>query len=138
MGGQEFVVPPLTLGQLRRFLPRIKELAGVAGGDMGEPQLAMLIEIVTAAVQRNYPELTIDRAADLLDLGNAVPVLNAILAGSRLGVELEPARPADEFRLGMLVGQDHASLSGETNSTDRTAGGAAPADPLSFLAVHKP
>jgi len=59
MNGQEWVVPPLTLGQLRRLMPKLRQLTDI-GAAMGEEQIAVLVEIVSAALQRNYPDLTSD------------------------------------------------------------------------------
>jgi hypothetical protein len=83
MGGQDWMVPPLTLGQLRRLMPKVRQLTEI-GAAMGEAQIAVLIDIVTAALQRNYPEMTPDEVENLLDLGNAGVVLNAVLTGSGL------------------------------------------------------
>src|ERR1700731_3390182 len=92
LGGQDYIVPPLALGQLRVLMPRVQQLAGLDATQMGDAQLKTLIEILTAALQRNYPELTTDQVENLLDLGNAVPVLNAILGGIKLPAA-EPAAP---------------------------------------------
>lgn len=83
MGGEDWLVPPLTLGQLRRLMPKVRELTEI-GASMGETQIGVLVEIVTAALQRNYPEVTADSVENLLDLGNASAVLNAVLTGSGL------------------------------------------------------
>src|ERR1700746_47381 len=83
MGGQDWVVPPLNLGQLRRFMPKVRQLTEI-GASMGEAQISVLVDIVTAALQRNYPEITTDQVENLLDLGNANVVLNAVLTGSGL------------------------------------------------------
>ncbi len=83
MGGQDWVVPPLTLGQLRRLMPKVRQLTEI-GASMGETQIAVLVDIVTAALQRNYPEMTTDQVENFLDLGNASVVLNAVLTGSGL------------------------------------------------------
>lgn len=83
MGGQDWIVPPLTLGQLRRLMPNIRQLTEI-GASMGEPQIEVLVEIVNAALQRNYPDMTPDKVENLLDLGNAGAVLNAVLTGSGL------------------------------------------------------
>jgi hypothetical protein len=83
MGGQDWIVPPLTLGQLRRLMPQVRQLTEI-GASMGEAQINVLIDIVAAALQRNYPETTPDRVENLLDLGNASAVLNAVLTGSGL------------------------------------------------------
>ena len=83
MGGQDWIVPPLTLGQLRRLMPKVRQLTEI-GASMGEAQINVLIDIVAAALQRNYPEATPDKVENLLDLGNAGAVLNAVLTGSGL------------------------------------------------------
>jgi hypothetical protein len=83
MGGRDWLIPPLTLGQLRRLMPKVRQLTEI-GASMGEPQIGVLVEIVTTALQRNYPDLTTDTVENLLDLGNAGAVLNAVLTGSGL------------------------------------------------------
>ncbi|MGC2200922.1 MAG: hypothetical protein WA633_12360 [Stellaceae bacterium] len=83
MGGRDWSVPPLTLGQLRRLMPKVRQLTEI-GASMGETQIGVLVEIVTAALQRNYPDITPETAENLLDLGNASAVLNAVLTGSGL------------------------------------------------------
>jgi hypothetical protein len=83
MGGQDWVVPPLTLGQLRRLMPKVRQLTEI-GASMGEAQISVLVDIVTSALQRNYPELTTNEVENLLDLGNASAVLNGVLTGSGL------------------------------------------------------
>jgi hypothetical protein len=83
MGGRDWLVPPLTLGQLRRLMPKVRQLTEI-GASMGEMQITVLVEIVVAAMQRNYPEATAEVVENLLDLGNASAVLNAVLTGSGL------------------------------------------------------
>ena len=83
MGGRDWLVPPLTLGQLRRLMPKVRQLTEI-GASMGEAQIGVLIEIVATALQRNYPDATADMVEHLLDLGNASAVLNAVLTGSGL------------------------------------------------------
>jgi hypothetical protein len=64
-------------------MPQVRQLTEI-GASMGEVQINVLIDIVTAALQRNYPETTPDKVENLLDLGNASAVLNAVLTGSGL------------------------------------------------------
>ena len=85
MGGRDWLVPPLTLGELRRLMPKVRQLTEI-GASMGEAQIVVLVEIVTAALQRNYPDVTLEEVENLLDLGNAASVLNAVLTGSGLKV----------------------------------------------------
>ena len=83
MGGQQWTIPPLTLGQLRRLMPKVQQLAEI-GSQMGDTQIGVLVEIVAAALQRNYPDMSVETVENLLDLGNAGAVLNAVLTGSGL------------------------------------------------------
>jgi len=83
MGGRDWLVPPLTLGQLRRLMPRVRQLTEI-DASMGAVQIGVLVEIITAALQRNYPDATAETVENLLDLGNAGTVLNAVLTGSGL------------------------------------------------------
>jgi hypothetical protein len=83
MGGTEWTVPPLTLGQLRRLLPKVRDLTTI-GAAMGEDQITILTELVAEALGRNYPEITPEKVEELLDLGNAREVLNVVLTGSGL------------------------------------------------------
>jgi hypothetical protein len=90
MGGRDWLVPPLTLGQLRRLMPKVRQLTEI-GAQIGEEQIGVLIELVTAALQRNYPDTTDSDVENLLDLGNAANVLNIILTGSGLKPKGEAA-----------------------------------------------
>ena len=107
MGGQDWIVPPLTLGQLRRLMPKVRQLTEI-GAAMGEAQINVLIDIVTAALQRNYPETTPERVEDLLDLGNASAVLNAVLTGS--GLKPSGAAMGEAPALGTSPGAGSASV----------------------------
>ncbi len=89
MAGREWTVPPLTLGQLRRLMPKVRQLTEI-GAQMGETQIGVLVEIVAAALQRNYPDMTAETVETLLDLGNAGAVLNAVLTGSGLRPQEQP------------------------------------------------
>ncbi len=93
MGGQEWTIPPLTLGQLRRLMPKVRQLSEI-GAQMGESEIAVLVEIVTVALQRNYPDATLEIVENLLDLGNAASVLHAVLTGSGLDARVHSAGEA--------------------------------------------
>jgi hypothetical protein len=95
MGGSEWIVPPLTLGQMRRLLPQVVRLKDF-GADMGGEEIDVIVDLVTTAMRRNYPDMTPDRVEELVDLGNARAVVQAILTGSGLrpvGEEMPAAMP---------------------------------------------
>jgi hypothetical protein len=100
MGGEEWTVAPLTLGQLRRLMPQVQQLTEI-GARMGESQIAAVVEIVTAALQRNYPDLTTDAVAEILDLGNSAQVLHVVLTGSGL----RERRPGEAMAVARCDGQ---------------------------------
>jgi hypothetical protein len=89
MGGDNWLIPPLTLGQLRRLMPKVRQLTEV-DATMGESQIGVLVEIVATALRRNYPDVTPETVENLLDLGNAGAVLNAVLTGSGLKSRDDP------------------------------------------------
>jgi hypothetical protein len=121
MGGQDWLVPPLTLGQLRRLMPKVRQLIET-DASMGETQISVLVEIVAAALQRNYPEATADMVENLLDLGNASAVLNAVLTGS--GLKLRDDRLGEVSAPGASpgAGSKTAGLPSDLIRETRTAG----------------
>jgi hypothetical protein len=106
MGGRDWLVPPLTLGQLRRLMPKVRQLTDI-GASMSEMQIAVLVEIVATAMQRNYSEATPEMVENLLDLGNASTVLNAVLTGS--GLKLSDSRLGEAAAPGPARGPSRQS-----------------------------
>jgi len=101
MGGRDWLIPPLTLGQLRRVMPKVRQLTNI-GATMSEMQITVLVEIVATAMQRNYPEATPEIVENLLDLGNASTVLNAVFTGS--GLKLSDSRLGEAAAPGFSPG----------------------------------
>ena len=127
MGGQDWTVPPLTLGQLRRLMPKVRELTAI-GAQMGETQIGVLVEIVAAALQRNYPDLTTETVENLLDLGNAGAVLNAVLTGSGLRPRERPPGEATAPGPGPGAGSGTPASSLATAGDISTVSSPPPAD----------
>jgi hypothetical protein len=86
MGGEDWVVPPLNLRAVRLHEQMIKDIQTVGSQFEGLPKIAA---VALAALQRNYPELTLEQVEDLLDMGNALSVFRAIIGQSGF----EEARP---------------------------------------------
>jgi hypothetical protein len=118
MGGQQWTVPPLTLGQLRRLMPKVRQLTEI-GSQMGESQIGVLVEIVAAALQRNYPDVPVETVENLLDLGNAGTVLNAVLTGSGLrpreGLPGEAPAPGPGPGAGTTTPESNSGAIGDTS-----------------------
>jgi len=78
MGGDTYIVPPLTLGRLDYFRERIN--AAQAGGNVLDAATQRLaVEVVHAALVRNYPALTVDDVAELVDLACMAEAFQATL-----------------------------------------------------------
>jgi hypothetical protein len=82
MGGSEWIVPPLTVRQVRDLKPERDQVGQEGISD--EELMPVACRIVLAALQRNYPDVTADRLDDLIDMGNFREVLLAVLTGSGL------------------------------------------------------
>lgn len=79
MGGEEWVIPPLTLGAIEDMQ---EELSALATLDP-KAQFAAMATVIHTAMQRNYPDLTLDRLKrDLLDMGNIFEVTDAVMGAS--------------------------------------------------------
>ena len=92
MGGQDWMVPPLTLGQLRRLLPKVRQLTEI-GAAMGDAQIGVLGDHLAVAHGG-------------LHLGNAGAVLNAVLTGS--GLKAGGAAMGEAVAPGVSPGADRA------------------------------
>lgn len=84
MGGNDWTVPPLTLGQLRRLKDKIQAMTEIEHDARGitSEQIDSIAEIVATALSRNYPDMTAERVLELIDVGNARAVISAVLTGS--------------------------------------------------------
>ena len=73
LGGRQFDVRPLKLGQLRRLLDALDAMSGKSGGNLIEAA----VEVVAAGLAPAHPDLA---AEALLDLEAGVDELNAAVA----------------------------------------------------------
>lgn len=90
LGGENFVVPPLSLGALEMLQERIAAFTG--GLDKGS--VATVIDCLHASLGRNYPEKTREDVADLVDVANMGDVMEAVMDVSgmrRKQIEAEAA-----------------------------------------------
>lgn len=80
LGGETYTVPPLTLGALQRFQSKLSDYSGSLSAD----DVQTVIDVATAALRRNYPDITSEKVADLIDLGNIQEVFMAVMSVSGL------------------------------------------------------
>jgi hypothetical protein len=91
MGREERVVPPLSLGQLRRLQNDIKLVGEIEDGKISEDRMNAAVRIIHAALSRNYPDLTIEKVEEMVDLGNIAQIIAAVAGVSGLKKEAAPA-----------------------------------------------
>lgn len=80
-GGQDYIVPPLNIKNLKRFNGQIAKITSDSATPDAE-KLTLICEIALAAVQRNYPSTTMDFMEEWVDLGNCWAIFGAIMGQS--------------------------------------------------------
>lgn len=81
IAGQEYVIPPLNFTGLEKYLELNERLTQAPA--MKE-QLTIMAEMLVIALKRNYPDLTVEQAKDMLDLQNWPDICAAIANTSGL------------------------------------------------------
>lgn len=79
-GGDVRVIPALSLGDVIRLGPKLSKIQS-GGLDIAD-MAPVVVEIVYAALKRNYPEITAEDVANLVDLRNTKPVIDALMGVS--------------------------------------------------------
>lgn len=83
MGGSTWIVPALSLGQIKRLKNKINGLHKI-GEELTDEQIQDIGDIVHSAMSRNYPEVTRSEVEDMVDLANLQQVIKAVMAQSGL------------------------------------------------------
>ena len=76
-GGRVYTIPPLSLGALEGLQKRLGNLSTGNPGDASN--ISTVLDATHAALKRNYPDITRDEVADLIDLGNMSEVITAVM-----------------------------------------------------------
>ena len=79
--GNDWVVPALSLGQLKKLMPHFQSLQG---GQFSIEQIDSTLLVIHAALSRNYPSLQLEDVEDLVDLASMPIIMDAILRASGL------------------------------------------------------
>lgn len=87
LGGKEFELRPLKLGQLRHLLDALEAMTGKSGGALIEAAAS----VVASGLVPAHPDLTVDA---VLDLEATVEQLNAAVAAVLTMAGLKPAGEA--------------------------------------------
>jgi hypothetical protein len=106
LGGVQYVLPPMSLGSVERFHARIDAYLGKT-----ETQpVGLMIDVIHSALLRNYPDLTREQVAEMVDISNVGQVFNKLLMQSGWA----PTAGGDEP--GGIEGNPQASASPGTGS----------------------
>jgi hypothetical protein len=78
LGEEAYRIPPLGFLAIQELADEVQSLAKM--GDRPTPeQMGTVTKIVHAAISRNYPYMTVQELADMLDIGNYQRVLGEVL-----------------------------------------------------------
>ena len=80
IGGRKLIVPALTLRQIKNLKDKIQSLSRVDPTD--EASQNAFLDVVHAALSRNYPDMKREDLDDLIDLRNAPIITRAIINSS--------------------------------------------------------
>lgn len=90
IGGTEYIVPPISIGALEVIQDRLLAMTGkITDGPV-------VVDALFAALKRNYPAITREEVADLVDVGNFGEVMEAVMdVGGLKRREVERTAPGE-------------------------------------------
>ena len=77
-GAEAYRVPPLALGAIQDLQDRVASM-GSADGLPKPAQMETILDVVHAAIRRNYPSMTREQLAEMIDVQNYQEVMGAVL-----------------------------------------------------------
>jgi hypothetical protein len=80
LNGEKYTCPPLNLNGVEKMQDKLQDFDGLAPFS----QLPIVAEVAHLALLRNYPDITLDAVKDGIDLGNMIPIMNAVMGVSGL------------------------------------------------------
>jgi hypothetical protein len=81
IGGEQRIVPPLSLHSLEQLLPRLNAFKGDASN---VEDISIVVDSTHEALLRNYPEITRDEIARGIGLENFLEIMEAVMDVSGL------------------------------------------------------
>lgn len=97
LGDTEYMVPTLNFDALQEREADIAVMLAIAGIPK-KPEVQAFVRVVHAALARNYPDLTVEQVAKVVDLSNFTALLKAVVSVNAL----DKAPPAGEAGAGSL------------------------------------
>ena len=74
--GEVLTIPPLALGDLELLQER---LGALQLGALDPASIGTVVDATHAALRRNYPDITRDKVASILDLENMADVIESVM-----------------------------------------------------------
>jgi len=88
LGGNEYIMAPLTAGPLKQILPRLQGL-GTESNPLDALDLA--VDVAFHSLKRNYPDIAREQVEnDFVDLTNMMAIIQAGAGASGLAAKAEP------------------------------------------------
>lgn len=75
LAGTEYIVPPLSLGALEELQERLADFSG----DLSPKSISLVVDATHRALIRNYPDLSRAAVAKMIDLGDMLDVISAVM-----------------------------------------------------------
>jgi hypothetical protein len=106
LGENTYVVPPLNFRLLQEYSTQLA-LVNQGKSFLTDPDTAVAyVDVITASLQRNYPDLTRDDVLDRLDIKNAQAAILSILGISGFRASTGDGPPEDVTPMGESTGVD--------------------------------
>ncbi len=81
-GDEEYRVPPIAFAAIEEFQERISTLQLAQNGMPSPAQMQVTVDVLHAALLRNYPSMQREDVKEMLDVGNFQAAMNAALSVS--------------------------------------------------------
>ncbi len=85
--GREVILPPLDVRTIRRFtrdgrLDKVMSMAARKGTLATDDEWGALVDLLTAALAVNYPEITTEDVEGMVDIANVADAIDALFMSS--------------------------------------------------------
>lgn len=80
IGGVEYIIPPISLGTLEQMQERITQVTDSTDAS----SVSTVIDATHASLKRNYPDITREHVADIIDVENMMDIYEAVMDVSGL------------------------------------------------------
>lgn len=94
IGQSDYIVPALTIRQVRVHADTLAKFATFKQAAPSDKDIDAVIEVIHAALSRNYPKLELEELQDIIDMNNLPLIVMAIAGQSGIDEQGETAGSA--------------------------------------------